>query len=184
MDENTNVTGGAETGVQGATENGDEQGQKEKTYTEKDFQSEVDKRVTEELKTAQSKWQSEYDAKLKSEKDEATRLAKMSADERAKAEFDKRVKEFEDREAKHNAEHLTFECTKQLASEGLPVEMASILTGTDAETTKTNIETFKDVFSKAVEKAVTERLKGAPPKTSSAQSDGWLDSVRRGAGLK
>ena len=102
MEENTHATGGVETGAQGATDNGNGQGQEEnKTYSEKDFQSEVDRRVTEALKTAHTKWQTEYETKLKAEKDEAARLAKMSADERAQAEFDKRVKDFEDREAKH-----------------------------------------------------------------------------------
>lgn len=186
MDEEQNVTSGAETGAQGATENSNGQGQnEEKAYSEKDFQSEVDKRVTEALKTEKGKWQSEYDAKLKAEKDEAARLAKMSADERAKAEFDKRVKEFEDREVKHNTERLTFECTKQLAGKKLPVEFASMLTGADAETTKTNIETFEKAFSKAIEDAVTEKLKGKTPKTAGGQSsDAWLSSVRKGAGLK
>ena len=108
----------------------------------------------------------------------------MSADERAKAEFDKRVKDFEDREAKHNAERLEFECTKQLAGEKLPVEFASMLTGVDAEATKANIETFKKAFSKAIEDAVTEKLKGTTPKVGEGQSDAWLDSVRKGAGLK
>lgn len=185
MDENTNATAGGDTGAASATGEGNQQGQQEeKTYTEKDFQSEVDKRVTAALKTAHTKWQAEYEQKLKDEKDEAARLAKMSADERAKAEFDKRVKEFEDREAKHNAERLTFECTKQLAGENLPVEMADMLTGKDAESTKANIETFKVVFGKAVEASVTERMKGKAPKTGNAQSDGWFDSVRKGAGLK
>lgn len=115
-------------GAQSATVEGNQQGQeKEKTYTEKDFQSEVDKRVTDALKTARTKWESEYSERLKAEKDEAARLAKMTADERAKAEFEKRVKDFDDREAKYNAERLEFECTKQLAGEKLPVEMAKML---------------------------------------------------------
>lgn len=165
MAENTAATAEGMSGANVVTDSDNQQGQnEEKTYSEKDFQSEVDKRVTAALKTAQTKWQAEYDEKLKSERDEAARLAKMSADERAKAEFDKRVKEFEDREAKHNAERLTFECTKQLAAEGLSVEMAQILTGTDADATKANIETFKKIFGEALEKAVDERLKGKPPK--------------------
>lgn len=171
MAENTAATAEGTSGANAVTDADNQQGQ-EKTYSEKDFQSEVDKRVTAALKTAQTKWQSEYDEKLKSERDEAARLAKMTADERAKAEFDKRVKEFEDKEAKHNAERLTFECTKQLAAEGLSVEMAQILTGADAETTKANIETFKKIFGEALEKAVDERLKGKPPKQTAGTADG------------
>ena len=179
MDENTNVTAednGA--GVENTTEDSNQQGQnKEKTYNEKEFQSEIDKRVAGALKTAREKWQEEYDAKLKSEKDEAARLAKMTAEERSKEEFNKRVKEFEEREAKHNAERLEFECTKQLAAAGLPIEFAGLLTGKDAEETKSNIDSFEKAYSKAIEAAVNEKLKGKPPKVgkdNEEQTDPFL----------
>ena len=175
MDMETNATVGDQvTGAEQATANGNQEGQ-EKTYTQADFdkavQSESDKRVTSALETARAKWEKEYNEKLKTEKDEAARLAKMSAEERKKEEFDKRIKDFEEREAKYNRERLEFECTKQLASEKLPVEMSEMLTGSDAEKTKSNIETFKAVFSKAVENAVTERLKGATPPTKTKQDE-------------
>lgn len=155
-----------------------------KTYSEKEFQSEVDKRVTAALETARAKWQSEYEKKLKAEKDEAARLAKLTADERAQEEFNKRVKEFEDRESKHNAEKLEFECTKQLAAQNLPIEFAHMLTGADAETTKNNIDAFGKLFSEKIDSAVTDRLKGKPPKTGDSGSDSFLENVRKGAGLK
>lgn len=135
------------------------------------MQSETDKRVTSALETAKAKWQSEYEVKLKNEKDEAARLAKMTAEERSKEEFQKRVTEFEEREAKYNAERLEFECTKQLAAESLPVEFASILTGKDADETKHNIDNFKTAFNKAIEAAVTERLKGSTPRTTHHQDE-------------
>ena len=34
--------------------------QQEKTYTEQEFQSEIDRRVTQALKTSQEKWEKEY----------------------------------------------------------------------------------------------------------------------------
>lgn len=168
---------------QGQNTNSGTQTVEPRTYSEKEFQSEVDKRVTEALKSAQTKWQSDYEIKLKAERDEAAKLAKMSAEERAKAEFEKRVKDFEDKEAKHNSERLIFECTKQLAGESLPVEFASMLTGADAEATKANIGTFKNAFNQAVEAAVTARMKGSAPTVSTNQNDAWLASVRKGAGL-
>ena len=54
----------------------------EKTYTEKELQSFVDRRVTEALKTARTKFESE--------KKEAERLASMSAEERFQEELSKR----------------------------------------------------------------------------------------------
>ena len=54
-----------------------------KTYTEEELQkliqSESDKRVTQAMKTAEQKWQREYEKKLEDEKSEAEKLAKMSA---------------------------------------------------------------------------------------------------------
>ena len=80
-----NVTTGGMTGAEGATGTGNQEGQgnsnaEPKTYSEQEFNSEVDRRVTEAIKTAQGKWQTEYEEKLKKEKDEAARLAKLSAD--------------------------------------------------------------------------------------------------------
>ena len=120
----------------------------EKSFTQKDLDDAV--------AAAKKDWEKE--------KDEAARLAKMSAEERKAAEFDKRQKAFDEEKAKYNAERLEFECTKLLAADNLPVEFSSMLTGKDAETTKANIETFKAAFGKAIEAAVTERLKGKTPK--------------------
>ena len=62
----------------GAIGEGNQPGQnQEKTYSEKEFQGELDRRVESALKTAKEKWQTEYDEKLQSEKDEAARLAKL-----------------------------------------------------------------------------------------------------------
>lgn len=155
----------------------------EPTKTEPTPALSVEEQIKAAVAEAKTDWQKEYDAKLAAEKEEAARLAKMSAEERAKAEFDKRVKDFEDREAKHNAERLTFECTKLLASEGLPVEMAEMLTGADAETTKANVESFKNAYSKAVQDGIDKKLRGRTPRTQTSQSNSWVDSVRRGAGL-
>ncbi len=173
----TNGANGTSVQTNGAAmQNGNQMGQEViKTYTQEDFNkaltAEADKRVNSALENARAKWEKEYNEKLQKEKDEAARLAKMSAEERENEEFNKRVKDFEEREAKYNRERLEFECTKQLASEKLPVEMSEMLTGSDAEKTKKNIETFKAVFSKAVENAVTERLKGATPPTKTKQDE-------------
>lgn len=160
---NTGATAGSNTGTNTTGQNNQQGGQTDKTYTEKEFIAEVDRRVTEALKTAKTKWQTEYDTKLQAEKDEAVRLAKLSADERAKEEFKNKLTQFETERTAYQRERLVFECTKQLAAEQLPVEFAEILTGTDADTTKANIEKFKASFAKSVEASVTERLKGKTP---------------------
>ncbi len=171
-----NTSGGSST--QNNAEATESASQGDKMYTERDLKAETDKRVTEALKTAQSRWEKEYEAKLENEKAEAARLAKMTAEDRAKAEFENKVKQFNEQQEKYNAERLTFECTRQLASESLPVEFADMLTGKDSESTLKNIETFKTAFSKAIEAAVTERLKGTTPKGTNAipqEKDDFLE---------
>ena len=65
---------------------------------------------------------------------------------------------------------MEYECTKLLAADGLPVDFAKQLTGADADATKANVAAFKDAFSKAVEAAVTERMKGKTPPGASSPS--------------
>ena len=156
-------------GAAGAMGNGNHLGQEEvKTYSQEEFdkalQSESDKRVNQALEKAKAEWQKDFESKLQAEKDEAARLAKMNADERAKAEFEKERKTFETERSKYQRDKLTYECSRQLGAAGLPIEFAEMLTGADAESTKSNIDAFGAKFNAAVEKAVTEQLKGKPPK--------------------
>lgn len=187
MEENTNATVGEQNPAAARIADGGVTAAKiaggGRMYSEKEFQSEVDKRVTEGIKTAKSKWISEYEDRLKAEKDEAARLAEMSADERAKAELEAERAAFNNERSLYQRERLTFECTKQLADEKLPVEFAPMLTGKDAGETKANIEKFSKEWAGALEAAVAERLKGKTPKFAEGVRDGFIDMVRRGAGL-
>lgn len=185
MAEVTNATVEGQGGAN-ATPNGNQEGQgNDKTYTQAEFdamlQSETDKRVTEALKTAQSKWESEYQTKLENEKSEAVKLAKMSAEERNKALADREREKYETERAKFERERLEFETVKQLAEKKLPTELAKCLCGTDAESTKANIEAFEKAYGEAIQKAVDERLKGKPPKTGAAKTDiggSFIDIIR------
>ena len=165
MEENTNVNvEGLNVGANTETTNETPQEQSVKTYTEAELQAEADRRVSKALETSKAKWEKDYEAKVQQAKDEAAKLAKMSAEERARAEFEKEKATFEAERNQYNTERLTFECSKQLANENLPIEFAELLTGKDAETTKENIATFKDAFAKAIDIEVSKRLQGKPPK--------------------
>lgn len=153
-----------------------------KTYTEEELQkliqSESDKRVTQAMKTAEQKWQREYEKKLEDEKSEAEKLAKMSADERAKAEFEKEKTKFEQVKAQFNRDRLELETVKELGKQGLDVEFSSFLMGENAESTNENIKLFKEKFDIAVENAVNERLKGKTPKTTDKNTTISTDSLK------
>lgn len=148
-----------------------------KTYTEAEFVSEVDRRVSQ----AQAKWAAELDKKLNTARSEGEKLAKMSADERAKAKFETDKKEFESERAKYEAERLEFEAVKQLSENKLPVSFAKMCTGKSAEETKANIEAFKTAWGEALQSAVNDRMRGTTPKAGNGEkinvSSGFVDVI-------
>lgn len=137
----------------------------DKTYTQQEFATELDKQIQQTLESEKAKWQKEYELKLESETKEAARLAKLSADECAKEMQAKKEKEFEEKQAKLNRDMLEFNTTKLLNEKGLPSEFAAMLCTTDAETTETNIEAFEKSWNSSVNRAVEARLKGNAPKS-------------------
>ena len=152
-----------------------EQQEEKVTYTQEEFdkqlQSEADKRVTEALKTAKAKWESDYKDKLKKEKDEAARLAKMSAEDRAKEEFEKQKQDFEEERKQFERDRLELQVKKNLNEQGLNESFSSFLIGEDADSSLANIKAFKGAWDKALSEAVKEKLKGEPPKASPGQNE-------------
>lgn len=157
--------------------------QQEKTYTEQEFQSEIDRRVTQALKKSQEKWQKEYQQKLEHEKQEAERLAKLSTEEREKAIFQKEREEFEKQKREFERERLTNQTLKTLAAEDLPAECCDwIMAGVEkAEDIMTRITDFKKMFSEAVEKRLEERTQTTTPGSGNnqAKSNYTLEDVKK-----
>ncbi len=126
-------------------------------------QAEFDRRVQKAVNTAvtkaQEKWQALADDKLS----EAEKLAKMTKDEKAQYMPQKKEKELTDREAAITRKELMAEAKNTLASDGLPQELAEVLDYSDADTCKKSMEKVKEVFQRAVETAVEEKLKGGKP---------------------
>ena len=126
-------------------------------------QAEFDRRVQKAVNTAvtkaQEKWQALADDKLS----EAEKLAKMTKEEKAQYMQQKREKELTDREAAITRKELMAEAKNTLASDGLPQELAEVLDYSDTDTCKKSMEKVKEVFQRAVETAVEEKLKGGKP---------------------
>ncbi len=129
-----------------------------KTFTQEELNAIIDKRLERERKDAQ--------ARIDKAVTEAQKLAKMSADERAEHERQELQKKLAEREAEITKRELRAEAKSQLSDKGLPVELAEVLPYTDADTTNAALAAVEKVFRAAVEKGVTERLKGNPPKVS------------------
>ena len=125
---------------------------------------EVDKLITKRIQRERK----DIEAKIEAERKEAEELAKLSEQERQKKLFEKQVKEFEETKRAFENERLLNETSKQLASKNLPIEFAEMLKGNNAEKTFENIQLFETKFNEAVEKVVTERLRGNVPKTTTS----------------
>lgn len=172
----------AEAETNASAENADDAG-KEPTFDDvlssnKAYQSEYDKRVNKALNTARQKW--EADAKAQAE--EAAKLAKMKADEKIEYEREKREKELSDREAAITKRELHAEAVTQLTEKGLPAALADILDCTSADACKASMGAVEKAFGEAVEKAVNDRLKGAPPKAGGGKMS--EDAFLAGLGVK
>ena len=131
-----------------------------KTFTQDEVNEMISKRLQRERK--------DIEAKIEAERKEAEELAKLSEAEKQRKLFEKQVKEFEETKRAFENERLLNETSKQLASKNLPIEFAEMLKGNDAEKTFNNIQLFEAKFNEAVEKVVTERLRGNEPKTTTS----------------
>ena len=104
---------------------------------------------------------------------EAKKLAKMNADE--KAEYQRQQLESENQALKTKLERIELakETNKMLVAAGIKTNdvLVDALTGTDAETTKTLVTQFVDLFNESVDAAVKEQLAGTTPRKQVTKSD-------------
>ena len=135
------------------------QPQDEKKYTDAEVDAIIDKKF--------AKWKSEQEAK----ENEAKKLAKMNADEKQKYQLDQREQELANREQVLARKELTAEAKAMLSERGLPVELVGVIDLTSAETVTDSVASIQKSWEDAVQKGVSDRMKGsAPIKTAPQQS--------------
>ena len=132
------------TGTTEVTEN--KNNYEELSKTDKELQSYVDRRVSDALKTAKTKWQEDLEA----EKTEAEKLAKMKSDEKLQYQLEKEKSEKDDALTELNAYKLKEEATKIASEKGLDVSLLNLIDfkTTTAEELNTNIDNITSVFNK------------------------------------
>lgn len=132
----------------------------EKKYSDADLDDIISKKF--------AKWE----AKKQKDIDEAKRLEKMNAQQRAEHERDQLQAELDNLKKKDALGEMTKEARKMLSDANISVsdELLSVMVTTDAAETKAAIDSFADAFTKAVENAVKERLKGEPPRRGSGSA--------------
>ena len=126
----------------------------EKTFT----QAELDKILNKKF----AQWQK----KTEEAKIEAERKAKLTEAEKLAEER----KEFEAMRKQFEYEKRVNSTSKVLASNNLPVEFADFLIAESDEATTQRVDLFKNAFNEALEKALTERLRGNTPKTATVKN--------------
>lgn len=181
MAENNTATGqvgGAVNGAQGATgaDTVKTTAQQNPPQQEGISQAELDRRINEAVETAKGKWEQSLPQKLEAAKNEGARLAKLSAEQRQQEEQRLEREKFEKEKAEFEHKSLVAECVKQLGENGLPVELAEMAAGNSAETAQANIKQLSEVWSKAIEAAVTKRVGGKEPKVSGGSNDKGMGS--------
>ena len=100
-----------------------------------------------------------------------------------KEKFDKKEFDNEKVEKKETAKNDEGKNSDYEDSQKLPLEFAPMLAGADVEETMENVAMFKKLFLKAVEKTLSERLKGSEPKTGGTDEDDGSDPFLRGFGF-
>lgn len=136
----------------------EEQSKDEKKYTD----AEVDEIISKKY----AKWQ----AKQEKEQNEAKKLAKMNADEKKDYQLKKREQELADREQAIARKELTAEAKTMLSERDLPVELVAVVDLSSADSVTESINTVQKAWSEAVQKGVSERLKGGAPMKSAQQN--------------
>ena len=134
----------------------------------RDYQSEFDRKVTQALTTAKQNWDREQAESV----DEAKRLEKMTATERAQYQLSKDKATLEQERAAFARERLQVSVGAELQKRGLSADFAAYLTGNDAETSKANIDAFESLWKASLSDAVNGRMRsGAPPRDTNPAPD-------------
>ena len=156
-----------------------------KTFTQEEVNAILEKRLSREIKKIEAEKQKAMELELKAELEEAEKLAKMSEAERVKAKaekerikFEKERKKFEEEMRAFNQERMLNTTMTTLSEKNLPVEFASFLRADNAEQIMENISIFGKHFNEAVEKAVTERLRGKTPQASTVNNSFNMNELK------
>ena len=132
----------------------------ERTFTRAEF----GKAIAAEIAKARASWEAEQAEAIEKAKSEGERLAKLTKDERAKEEEAKRIQAIEERERALAIKEMRVATQTLLSEEGLPVEFIDFVIDETAEATKEKIGTLRQIFDKAVEARVDERLAQKAPR--------------------
>lgn len=135
--------------------------------SDKDYQSEYDKKVTQAMKTRldneRKKWEEEQKSKLA----EAERLAKMDEEQKKSYELQQITDRATKAELALNAYKLKDETIRQASEKGIPIELIQTLDfeKETAESITSKLDIFEKTYKSEREKAIQEYSKEPAPQT-------------------
>lgn len=133
-------------------------------------QEEFDAAFTARFERERKKLEKDFADKLSHEKTEAERLSKLNDDERKTEEQRTKETNLEKRERETTLREMRLEARDMLLDKGISDTLVDLVVDVDADKVKANIDKLSKVFNKAVEDAVTDKLKGKTPKDPSGQN--------------
>lgn len=136
------------------------QEQENKTYSEAEIQSMIDKRVTEALNTQKKK----LDKQKEEAVEEAKKMAAMDEAQKKEYELSLKQKELDEKIKELNYEKSKNEASKLLTDKKLSLELLEFVVSDDSNIMKQNVDKLAAVFGKAVNSAAEERLNSSTPK--------------------
>ena len=112
---------------------------------------------------------------------EAAKLAEMNAQQKAEYERDKIQKELDEYKRKDALAEMSKTARKMLSDEGIniPDDLLAVLVTTEAEGTKTAVDSFTKLFKAAVEDAVKEKARGTTPKNITNNTNAMSEIEKR-----
>jgi len=155
---------------------------KEPTFT----QADLDKIAGKARAEAKAQADKEHAKALADAKHEFE-MSKMSEAERDKAEREKRDKELTERAEQAERSVHTLEAERELAKNGISLELSQYVIGNNTEETVKNVKTLRDQIDAEVKKKVAEGMAhGAPPASTGSKktTDDSQSALFRGAGIK
>ena len=153
-------------------ENTEVEAKEVKTFTQDELNKIVAERVAKERRKLDAEILKQQEMQERLIEEESEKLAKMTEAEKVKAKAERERKKFEEKVARYEAEMKAFEqekiknqTMKLLGEKGLPIELCQFINSNTADEIMENVEVFEKCWSEAIEKSVSERLRGSVPKT-------------------
>lgn len=127
------------------------------------------------IKGKKAEWQKSLEKEVEATKAaerEAAKLEKMDAQQKAEYKAERLQKELDEYKRKDTLAEMSKTARKMLSEGGISVsdELLTMLVTTDAEQTKTAVDSFSKLFKEAVESAVKDRLRGETPKAGTGSA--------------